>query len=137
MFNRVLVPVDLNHLDKLSRALGVAAELAKSHRAEVLYLGIYDSVPSEAASGTEEFTAKLNAFAEEQSNSLGVNTKAVPTFSHDTEAELTSLILSAAADNDVDAIVMASHIPGWVEHVFHSNAGYVASHAKVSVFVVR
>jgi hypothetical protein len=32
---------------------------------------------------------------------------------------------------------MASHVPGLPEHIFASNAGAVASHAGMSVFVVR
>ena len=32
---------------------------------------------------------------------------------------------------------MASHRPGAGEYVFGSNAGHVAQHAPVSVFVVR
>jgi nucleotide-binding universal stress UspA family protein len=32
---------------------------------------------------------------------------------------------------------MTSHVPGVIEHVFSSNAGYVASHAKCSVVVLR
>ena len=38
---------------------------------------------------------------------------------------------------DADLIVMASHIPGLADYVFSSNAGYLASHSKLSVFVVR
>ena len=32
---------------------------------------------------------------------------------------------------------MASHVPGLPEHFFASNAGALASHAEVSVFVIR
>jgi nucleotide-binding universal stress UspA family protein len=28
-------------------------------------------------------------------------------------------------------------VPGFAEHLFSSNAGYLASHADISVFVVR
>ena len=37
----------------------------------------------------------------------------------------------------IDLIVMASHVPGVAEYVFASNAGYLASHADLSVLVVR
>src|SRR3546814_11342159 len=33
-----------------------------------------------------------------------------------------------------DLIVMGSHVPGFAEHLFASNAGYLASHAEISVF---
>jgi len=32
---------------------------------------------------------------------------------------------------------MASHEPGFFEHIFSSHGGYIAQHAKVSVLVVR
>ncbi len=37
----------------------------------------------------------------------------------------------------VDLVVMASHLPGLRDYVFHSNAGFLASHTDLSVFVVR
>ena len=37
----------------------------------------------------------------------------------------------------VDLVVMASHVPGFREYIFHSNAGFLASHTDLSVFVVR
>ena len=36
-----------------------------------------------------------------------------------------------------DLVIMASHVPGMLEHIFSSHGGYIAQHAKVSVFVVR
>lgn len=37
----------------------------------------------------------------------------------------------------VGLVVMASHVPGFREYIFHSNAGFLASHTDLSVFVVR
>jgi nucleotide-binding universal stress UspA family protein len=36
-----------------------------------------------------------------------------------------------------DLVVMASHKPGFLEHIFSSHGGYIAQHATCSVFVVR
>ena len=36
-----------------------------------------------------------------------------------------------------DLVVTASHNPGFAEHLFASNSGYLAAHAPVSVLVVR
>jgi len=44
---------------------------------------------------------------------------------------------AAAKEAGCDLVVMASHVPGFREHILSSNAGYVASHAPISVFVVR
>ncbi|MFT5511440.1 MAG: nucleotide-binding universal stress UspA family protein [Hyphomicrobiaceae bacterium] len=137
MFSKILVPVDLGHLEDLSRALETAAEMAKAQNAEVVYVGVYGNLRSSAAPNPKEYTDKLAAFSDEQASIHGISTTPFPVFSHDPQAELTSLLLSAAIDTMSDVIVMASHVPGWVEHVFHSNAGYIASHASVSVFVIR
>ena len=137
MFAKIMVPIDLGHLDDLSRALAVAAQLARSYNAEVIYVGVYGNLPTEAVPPAQEYSATLKAFSEKQAAAHGITTTSVPVFSHDPQAELTSALLSAAADAKADVIVMASHIPGWAEHIFHSNAGYVASHAPISVFIVR
>ncbi|WP_282609089.1 universal stress protein [Pelagibius sp. Alg239-R121] len=137
MFNKILVPVDLGHLDKLARALSAAAEMAKSHNAGIVYAGVYGNVPRADLPSPEDYADALEAFAERQGANQRITTASLPIFSHDPEAELTSALLTAAGDIGADVIVMASHVPGWKEHIFHSNAGYVASHATVSVFVVR
>jgi len=132
-----MVPVDLGHIENLSRALDIAANMAKAHQAEVVYVGVYGNLRSPAAANPQEYTDKLTAFSDQQAAAHGISTTSAPVFSHDPEAELTSLLLSAATDTQADVIIMASHIPGWIEHVFHSNAGYIASHAVISVFVIR
>jgi nucleotide-binding universal stress UspA family protein len=137
MYTKILVPVDLGHLDKLSDALSVAAQMAKTYTAEVLYVGVYGSEPANAVPPAHEYPDKLQFFADQQAADHGITATSVPVFSQDPQAELTSALLSAATDTKADAIVMASHIPGWTEHIFHSNAGYIASHATISVFVVR
>ncbi len=137
MFTKILVPLDLGHLDNLSGALSVAAQMAKSHNAEVIYVGVYGNLPTEDVPPPQDYSAKLKAFSDEQAAAHDITTTSVPVFSHDPQAELTSALLSAAADANADLIVMASHIPGWAEHIFHSNAGYIASYAPISVFVVR
>lgn len=137
MLEKIMVPVDLAHLDGLQKALGIAGELAKSHNAHVTYIGVYSNMPGVDAPPPDQYPKALDAFASEQAAKYGIKASAHPVFSHDTSAELTSLLLDAAEDTGADTIVMASHIPGWIEHIFHSNAGYIASHATISVFVVR
>ena len=59
MFTKIMVPIDLGHLDDLSQALAVAAQMAKSHNAEVIYVGVYGNVPTEAVPPAQEYSAKL------------------------------------------------------------------------------
>lgn len=137
MFSKIMVPVDLTQLDALSRALDVASELAKSHGSEIIYVSITGGAPSSTAHNPVEFSAKLKEFAAEQATSRGIKTRAMPIESHDPEIEIGSRLVEAAEKAGADVVVMASHIPSWVEHIFHSNAGYVACHSKASVFVIR
>lgn len=137
MFKKIMVPVDLGHVDALEKALNVAANMAKSHDAEVVYVGVYSNLPAANTPAPDQYPDALAAFAKDQAKASRIKATSHPVFSHDTQAELMSLLMRAVDDTGADAIVMASHIPGWIEHVFHSNAGYMASHAAVSVFVVR
>nr|WP_272941071.1 universal stress protein [Methylophaga thiooxydans] len=36
-----------------------------------------------------------------------------------------------------DLIVMASHVPGFMDYSFHANASHLAEHEHISVFIVR
>ena len=131
MFKKIMVPIDLEHLNGLSKALDCAADLARRHAASLCYVGVTMSGPTSVAHTPDEFAAKLKAFAD----SKGAQSRVYE--SHDPTADLDEVLLRAAEDLGADLVVMASHIPGALEHVFASNAGAVASHAKVSVFVIR
>ena len=137
MYRRILVPVDLAHLDRLTKALDTAAHVAAEDGATLIYTGITTSEPSSVAHNPEEYARKLEAFAAEQASRHGVGGEAHVMRSHDPTIDLADRLLDAVEETRADLVVMASHIPGLKEHIFHSNAGHVASHAPVSVFVVR
>ena len=137
MYKKILVPVDLEHTEVLARALGIATQLAGLNDAELVFAGVHGGPPSEIAHNPGEFREKLEAFVRKQPFAETGKMSALPVYSLDPGVEVASSIIKAARDHDVDLVVMASHIPGWSEHIFHSNAGYVACHAPMSVFVVR
>lgn len=138
MPSRILVPVDLHHVDKLTKALNIAAWIARENRATVVYLGVVDAVPT-ASARTESARVKeaLDAFAAEQAQVHGIATADQVTLRGDLHLNIGAEVIEAARVARCDLIVMASHVPGIKEHVFASNAGYVASHAPISVYVVR
>lgn len=137
MFKKIMVPIDLGKLAHLERTLKATADIANAHNAEVIFVSVYGSQPTSDLPKPEKISEMLRNFAEQQEHSHGVKASSVAVYSQDPQAELTSALLSTSEKIGADAIVMASHIPGWLEHVFHSNAGYIACHAKISVFVVR
>jgi nucleotide-binding universal stress UspA family protein len=137
MYRKILVPVDLAHLEKLEKALRTAADLAKHYGASVTYVGATVGEPSEVAHSPEEFAQKLEEFAAAQAKKHGIDGKAKTVRSHDPARDLNNVLLKEIDAEGADLVVMASHVPGLPEHIFTSHAGGVASHAEVSVFVVR
>ena len=137
MFKKIMVPVDLEHTENLTGALSVAAQMAEANGGEIFYAGVHGGAPSEVAHNPDEYKEALDAFAKSQSYAQVGKVSTLPIYSHDPGVEVATALIQAAQDNQMHVIVMASHMPGWAEHVFHSNAGYVACHAPMSVFVVR
>jgi len=137
MYKKIMVPVDLAHLERLDKAITTATDLAKHYRIPICFVGVTAETPTEVAHTPKEFAEKLAAFGARvsQEHGLEIDTAAYP--SHDPAVDLDDTLIAAAKENGADLIVMASHVPGLAEHLFASNAGAVASHAKVSVFVIR
>ena len=137
MYAKLMVPVDLAHIDRLDKAITTATDLAKHYQASICFVGVTVGSPTEVAHNPREYEDKLKAFGAAQSSAHGLEIETAAYSSHDPAADLDQVLIAAAKDKGADLIVMASHIPGFVDHVFASNAGAVASYADVSVFVVR
>lgn len=137
MYSDIMVPVSLAHLDQIGKALEVAADLARHYRAKVHYVGVTTTLPSEVAHNPAEFADKLRRFAADQGAAYGIDTQAHPLTSHDPTADLDLTLCHAEEVIDVDLVVMASHLPGFADHFLGSHGSYIASHSKLSVFVVR
>ena len=137
MYKNILLPIDLEHHDQLGKAVAVGADLAKHYGADITVVGVTTSQPSGVARTPEEFKDKLEAYASEQSKDFGISFGAKMMVSHDPTIDIDDVLQTAAAELDTDLVVMASHVPGLLEHVFASRAGHLAAHADISVMVVR
>lgn len=137
MYKNIMVPVDLAHVEKLDKALRTAADLASHYGASLLFVGISASAPSALAHTPAEYTARLEAFARAQGERFGIAATARAYISHDPARDLDATLMTAIEQNQADLVVMASHVPGAPEYLLASNAGYLASHGRISVFVVR
>lgn len=137
MYNNIMVPVDLAHADQINKALTTAADLARHYSAMVHYVAVGTPQPNSVAHNPEEFAAKLERFAQQQADDHGISTKAHPMTSNDPSVDLDATLTRAGDAIGADLIIMASHIPGFMDHVFHTHGSYVASHSHLSVFVVR
>ncbi len=139
MYNKILVPVDLSHLDKLTKALDTAIDIAKHYKAELHYVTVTNSTPGAAAHNPKELAEKLQAFAEEQGQAHGIDTDSKVLESVDTAVELDDKLLGAIKDTGADLVVMASHPPGLGDklHLLRSNGAEIVKHSNISVFIVR
>ena len=137
MYKTIVVPVDLAHRERLDKALATAADLAKLHGAVIHCVGVTAAAPSAVARDPAGFLAALQDFAAEQSQRHGVEMRADAVTSHDPARDLDAALSAAIHEVGADLVVMASHVPGFMDHLFTSNAGYLATHSDVSVFVVR
>jgi nucleotide-binding universal stress UspA family protein len=138
MYSRILVPVDLDNAGKLTKALDLAGKTAQETGAQIVYVDVVDAVPTMSAhTEGERMADRLKKFAATQAKAYGVQTDDHVALRGDLHLNVGSDIVKAARERDCDLIVMASHVPGFKDHILSSNAGYVASHAPMTVYVVR
>lgn len=137
MYHRIALPVDLAHTDRLDKAISTATDFAKNYNASLTFVAVTAATPSEVAHNPAEFSEKLDNFAAEQSAAHSIDISAKMVICHDPAVELDEALSKAFHETGVDLVVMASHVPGFREYIFSSNAGYLASHTDLSVMIVR
>ncbi len=137
MFNTIMTPVDLAHPKSLSKALGCTADLAKAYDAQVVLVGVTATTPGSVAHTPEEYSDKLRQFAKEQGALHGFSAQTHMMISHDPTADLDDKLLGAISETGADLVVMASHLPNIADVVWPSNGGKIATHADISVLIVR
>ena len=137
MFKKIMTPVDLAHTGDLEKSLECAADLAKQHDAEIVFVGVTASAPSELAHNPKEFADKLDAFAKQQADRHSINASATVSLSNDPITDVDDALLKAVDSTGADLVVMQSHLPKPTDVVWPSNGGKIASHSNVSVMLVR
>lgn len=137
MFKKMMVPVDLAHRERLSRALDCAADLARHYGVPATYVGVTSTVPGKIAHTPEEFGQKLRAFAAAEAQRHGIEAQSHVAVAHDPVTEVDDALLRAIAETGADLVVMASHLPDALDYIWPSNGGKIAEHARCSVMIVR
>lgn len=137
MYRKMLVPVDLAHLDSLERALKVASDLGKHYETEICYLSVTQSAPSSVAKSPEEYEEKLEAFAKEQAKTHGRPVSVKVIRSADPAVELDDKLIHAIDDLGADLVVMGTHHHGKHDIIMPSNGSHVAKETDASIFLVR
>lgn len=139
MYRKIMVPVDLQHVEKIDKSLSTAADLARLWKATVCYVAVSGQVPNRVAPNPEKFEVEMDMFAREQRERFGIETEYRVVSSVDLPVELDDKLLGAVEEVGADLVVMASHVPGVADrlHLMSSNSAYIVRHSNVSVFVVR
>lgn len=141
MYQKILLPLDLNNLPTQEKAYRTAIKFAQQMGAK---LHVHSVVPSLGVGMVssyfpEDFHEKAVKHAEDLLDDF--IKKHVPSgveVSHSIgEGSIYRSILKAAVDNGSDMIVMASHHPELGDYLIGPNAAYVVRHCDCSVFVVR
>ncbi len=137
LFEKILVPIDLSHADKLEKSVSAGARLARAEKIPVVFVAVTTAVPGALAHTPDEFRDKLDAYVADQAAKYGITASGHAVVAPDPVAELEASLLQAIQDTGADLVVMATHIPNVTDHFWPSNGGRVASHADASVFLVR
>lgn len=137
MYRKILVPVDLAHLDSLQRALQVASDLGRHYETEICYISVTQSAPSSVAKSPEDYEQKLEAFANDQARTHGRPVSVKVLVSADPAVELDKQLVHAIDDLGVDLVVMGTHHHGKHDIVMPSNGSHVAKETDASIFLVR
>ncbi|PRY68288.1 universal stress protein [Halomonas ventosae] len=137
MFKKIMVPVDLAHLELIEPSLQAVADLARHYDAEICYVGVTANTPGSVARTPQEYTQKLEAFAQERHKVHGQPVTTHTIVSPDPIADLDDDLIEAIDEVGADLVVMPTHPPKHVDAIIPSHGGKVASHTKASVFLVR
>lgn len=137
MYHKIMVPIDLAHLELIEPTLETVADLAQHYDAEVCYVGVTSSAPNSVARTPEQFTQKLDAFAQKRADVHGQPVSTHTIVSPDPIADLDDDLIKAIKEVDADLVVMPTHPPKNLDVIMPSHGGKVATHTDVSVFLVR
>ncbi|MCB1386982.1 MAG: universal stress protein [Nitratireductor sp.] len=135
MYSTIIVPIDIANMERApamiaaARTLGPEARIVLVYAVEALPSHIMAEVPVDILPQTRERAEKLlTGLAAD----VGADAEVKVTDGH-----AASAILDLADELKADAIVIASHKPGWTDYLIGSTAARVVRHAKCSVLVLR
>ena len=136
MYQTIILPIDTNNTEAVPKMLE-AAERLGGKGLKVILLNVIETVPNYVSVHLPEDHDKtvrasimdsLNGFAE----STALDTETAIRSGHPSTE-----ILEAAEEMKADAIVVASHRPGFEDVFLGSTAARIVRRAKCSVLVIR
>ncbi len=138
MFRNILVPVDLADRKILKKAIEVGVDQARHYGANLTLVSVVGGLQAKVSNSSENYKKRLAEFAQEISAAHdNIDIKSQIYEAADPSVEVGRYMLKAIEETSADLIIMATHQPGWFEYIVNSHGGHLASHAPISVFVVR
>ncbi|MDD7972599.1 universal stress protein [Roseinatronobacter alkalisoli] len=137
MYRKVIFPVDLTHVDDLSKALQTTLDLANHYKAEICFVGVTGTAPNAVTHTPQEYERKLRAFADEQGKAHGLKCSATACISPDPSIDTDKTLLAAIDDLGGDLVVMQTHAPNALDYIWAGHGDTIAAHSGASVFLVR
>ena len=137
----LLLPIDLSNPKLWRKALGVAVDLARAHKAP---LHVVSVMPDYGLSMVGSYFEKdherdaLSALGKALADWVDKNVPDdIDVHPHVLHGSIYDEILRAADKLGVDLIVIAAHRPELKDYLLGPNAARVVRHARQSVYVVR
>ncbi|WP_249978304.1 universal stress protein [Vreelandella olivaria] len=142
MYQKILLPVDLNEAASWQKALPTAITLCKTFGASLHVVTVLPDfkMPMVGAYFPKNFSEKAHeAIKEAQHKFIQDNVpEDIKTQSIIVDGSPWEAIIKVGKKIDIDLIVMASHNKKkFVDYVLGPNAEHVVHHAKASVMIVR
>jgi nucleotide-binding universal stress UspA family protein len=136
VFKTIVVPVALSEVDKAQPMLYAARQLGGDD-ARIILMSVVEDIPTYVAAelpggfvdrARQNAQSALSKIADE----AGVQAEIVVR-----SGQASAGILGTAKEKNADAIIIASHQPGFSDYLLGSTAHRVVRHAKCSVLVLR
>ena len=136
MYNTILVPIDMSHLDGGKANIDTAIEHS-ADGAKIILLNVVEEIPNWASvelpaglidKSLHHSQAELKAIASASGVSMDVEVRTGHSY---------NTIIEVAKEKNVDLIILASHRPGLQDYFLGSTAAKVVRHATCSVLIVR
>ena len=136
MYQKIIIPIDLSHVDKAPKMIAAARQLAGPD-AKLWLVHAIEGLPGYASAHvtggvmeTSRVSAReqLEALADDLCADAAVEVR---------DGKAATVILDIADENGADAIVIASHRPDLRDYLLGSTAGRVVRHAQCTVLVLR
>ncbi|MCR9147614.1 MAG: universal stress protein [Rhodobacteraceae bacterium] len=137
MFKHIMVPVDMAHEENMDRATKAAADMAKLYDARLTMVSISGGPLASKEHSSRTSPRMVEDYAREQGETHGIEIGTHVLDAHDVSVDIDRKLLEAIEKMEADLVVMATHQPGWLDYLVNSHGGRLASHAPISVLVVR